>query len=111
AQYRGGASVAGRVLKTTTPANSAVRAAVQIDFPSVTSFWFTEQQGFRSCFVTGYTHLGRGALSTMNSKRQLANGISAFAVAAALMVATPAFGQNVTATVQGRVEGATAGTT
>ena len=47
----------------------------------------------------------------MNSKRQLANGISAFAVAAALMVATPAFGQNVTATVHGRVEGATAGTT
>ena len=49
-------------------------------------------------------------MSTINSKRQLANGISAFAVAAALMVATPAYGQNVTATLQGRVEGATAGT-
>lgn len=49
-------------------------------------------------------------MSTINSKRQLANGISAFAVAAALMVATPAYGQNVTATLQGRVEGAAAGT-
>ena len=49
-------------------------------------------------------------MSTIKSKRQLANGISVFAVAAALMVATPAHAQSQTATVEGRVEGATAGT-
>ncbi|HKH28097.1 MAG TPA: carboxypeptidase-like regulatory domain-containing protein, partial [Sphingomicrobium sp.] len=49
-------------------------------------------------------------MSTFKSKRQLANGISAFAVAAALMVATPALAQTQTATLQGRVEGAAAGT-
>ena len=49
-------------------------------------------------------------MSTFESKRQLANGISAFAVAAALMVASPAYAQTQTATLQGRVEGAAAGT-
>ena len=49
-------------------------------------------------------------MSTIKSKRQLANGISAFAVAAALLVATPAYAQSDTATLQGRVEGASAGT-
>ena len=46
----------------------------------------------------------------MKSKRQLANGISAFAFAAALLVATPAYAQSDTATLQGRVEGVSAGT-
>lgn len=49
-------------------------------------------------------------MSTIYSKRQLANGISAFAVAAALIVATPAHAQSETATLQGQVEGAAAGT-
>ena len=49
-------------------------------------------------------------MSTFESKRQLANGISAFAVAAALMVASPAYAQTQTATLQGQVEGASAGT-
>ena len=49
-------------------------------------------------------------MSTIRSKRQLANGISAFAVAAALMVASPAHAQTQTSTLQGRVEGAAAGT-
>ena len=49
-------------------------------------------------------------MSTINGKRQLANGISAFAVAAALIVATPAYAQSETATLQGHVEGASAGT-
>ena len=49
-------------------------------------------------------------MSTIRSKRQLANGISVFAVAAALLVATPAYAQSDTATLQGRVEGASAGT-
>jgi hypothetical protein len=49
-------------------------------------------------------------VSTNTCKRQLANGISAFAVAAALLVATPAYAQSDTATLQGRVEGASAGT-
>jgi outer membrane receptor protein involved in Fe transport len=49
-------------------------------------------------------------VSTIYSKRQLANGISAFAIAASLLVATPAFAQSETATLQGRVEGAAAGT-
>jgi hypothetical protein len=49
-------------------------------------------------------------VSTFKSKRQLANGISAFAVAAALMVATPAIAQTQTATLEGRVEGVAAGT-
>ena len=49
-------------------------------------------------------------MSTNTCKRQLANGISAFAVAAALLVATPAYAQSDTATLQGRVEGASAGT-
>jgi len=49
-------------------------------------------------------------VSTINGKRQLANGISAFAVAAALIVATPAYAQSETATLQGHVEGASAGT-
>jgi outer membrane receptor protein involved in Fe transport len=49
-------------------------------------------------------------VSTNSSKRQLANGISVFAVAAALLVATPAYAQSDTATLQGRVEGASAGT-
>jgi sarcosine oxidase gamma subunit len=49
-------------------------------------------------------------VSTNSSKRQLANGISVFAVAAALLVATPAHAQSDTATLQGRVEGAAAGT-
>ena len=49
-------------------------------------------------------------MSTNSSKRQLANGISVFAVAAALLVATPAYAQSDTATLQGRVEGAAAGT-
>jgi len=49
-------------------------------------------------------------VSTFKSKRQLANGISAFAVAAALMVATPALAQTQTATLEGRVEGVAAGT-
>jgi len=48
-------------------------------------------------------------VSTINSKRQLANGISAFAVAAALLVATPAHAQSESATLQGHVEGASAG--
>ena len=49
-------------------------------------------------------------MSTIYSKRQLANGISAFAIAASLLVATPAYAQSETATLQGRVEGAAAGT-
>lgn len=49
-------------------------------------------------------------MSTIYSKRQLANGISAFAIAASLLVATPAHAQTETATLQGRVEGAAAGT-
>jgi outer membrane receptor for ferrienterochelin and colicin len=49
-------------------------------------------------------------VSTINSKRQLANGISVFAVAAALMVASPAHAQSDSATLQGHVEGASAGT-
>ena len=49
-------------------------------------------------------------MSTINGKRQLANGISAFAIAAALLVASPAHAQSETATLQGRVEGASAGT-
>ena len=49
-------------------------------------------------------------MSTIYSKRQLANGISAFAIAASLLVATPAYAQTETATLQGRVEGAAAGT-
>ncbi|QNP43586.1 hypothetical protein H9L15_02295 [Sphingomonas daechungensis] len=48
-------------------------------------------------------------MSTIKSKRQLANGISAFAVAAALVVATPAYAQSETATLQGHVDGAAAG--
>ena len=49
-------------------------------------------------------------MSTIKGKRQLANGISVFAVAAALMVASPAHAQTQTSTLQGRVEGAAAGT-
>ena len=48
-------------------------------------------------------------MSTIKSKRQLANGISVFAVAAALVVATPAHAQSETATLQGHVDGAAAG--
>jgi len=49
-------------------------------------------------------------VSTFNSKRQLANGISVFAVAAALLVAAPAHAQSESATLQGHVDGAAAGT-
>jgi hypothetical protein len=42
--------------------------------------------------------------------RHLASGISAVAVAAALLIATPAYAQQETATLEGRVEGAAAGT-
>ena len=49
-------------------------------------------------------------MSTIKSKRQLANGISAFAVAAALLVATPAYAQSDTATLQGESRARSAGT-
>jgi outer membrane receptor protein involved in Fe transport len=49
-------------------------------------------------------------MSTIKNKRQLATGISAFAVAIALTVSTPAQAQADFATLQGHVEGAKAGT-
>jgi outer membrane receptor for ferrienterochelin and colicin len=49
-------------------------------------------------------------VSTTSNKRQLTSGISAIAVAAALTVATPAWAQETTGTVQGHVDGAAAGT-
>jgi len=49
-------------------------------------------------------------VNTMTNKRRLASGISAFAVAAALTVATPASAQSEFATLQGHVDGAPAGT-
>ena len=49
-------------------------------------------------------------MSTNNSKRNLSSGISAFACAAALMMAAPAYAQVETATLQGHVDGANAGT-
>jgi hypothetical protein len=49
-------------------------------------------------------------VSTTCNKRQLASGISIVAIAAALSIATPAYAQEQTATLQGHVEGAAAGT-
>ncbi len=49
-------------------------------------------------------------MSTTYNMRHLASGISAVAVAAALLIATPAYAQQETATLEGRVEGAAAGT-
>jgi hypothetical protein len=47
---------------------------------------------------------------TISSKRKLANGISAFAVAAAFIIAAPAQAQSQTATLEGHVDGAKPGT-
>ena len=49
-------------------------------------------------------------MSTIKTKRHLTSGISVAAVTAALLMATPALAQQETATLEGRVEGATAGT-
>lgn len=49
-------------------------------------------------------------MSTISNKRQLASGISAFAVAIAITVATPAQAQSELGTLQGHVDGARPGT-
>ena len=49
-------------------------------------------------------------MSTIKSKRMLANGISAFAVAAALCIAQPAYAQAEYGNIEGHVDGAKAGT-
>jgi outer membrane receptor protein involved in Fe transport len=49
-------------------------------------------------------------VSTTSNKRQLASGISVIAIAAALSIATPAYAQEQTSTLQGHVDGAAAGT-
>jgi len=48
-------------------------------------------------------------VSTINSKRRLANGISAFAVTVALCVAQPAYAQSEYGNIEGHVDGAKAG--
>jgi hypothetical protein len=55
-------------------------------------------------------HEERGPVSTINSRRQLASGISAIAIAAALSIASPASAQSETSNLQGHVEGAAPGT-
>jgi hypothetical protein len=50
------------------------------------------------------------SVSTTSNKRQLASGISVIAIAATLSIATPAQAQQTFGTIQGHVEGATAGT-
>ena len=54
--------------------------------------------------------MGRGEVNTVSSKRRLASGISIIAIAAALSVATPAMAQEQTASLQGHVDNAPAGT-
>jgi hypothetical protein len=49
------------------------------------------------------------SVSTTSNKRQLASGISIIAIAAALSNATPAYAQQEFATLQGHIDGATAG--
>ena len=48
-------------------------------------------------------------MSTINSKRRLANGISVFAVTVALCVAQPAYAQSEYGNIEGHVDGAKAG--
>jgi hypothetical protein len=49
-------------------------------------------------------------VSTISNKRQLASGISIIAIAAALTIASPAQAQAEFGTIQGHIDGATAGT-